>query len=107
MKKTKAGMSRSAGKRERVSAKATRVAKSGKKASATGKGGPKDVDEYIAAAAEPARGRLKEMRAVIRSAVPADAVEIISYQIPAFKQKKVLVWYAAFSGHCRGGDRRV
>ena len=40
------------------------------------------------------------MRAVIRSAVPAEAVEIISYQIPAFKTKKVLVWYAAFSEHC-------
>jgi len=100
MKKTKAGMGRSAGKRARVSAKGTRAAKPGKKASATDKRGPKDVDEYIAAAAEPARGRLKEMRAVIRSAVPAEAVEIISYQIPAFKQKKVLVWYAAFSGHC-------
>jgi uncharacterized protein YdhG (YjbR/CyaY superfamily) len=31
-----------------------------------------------------------EMRAVIRSAVPAEAVEIISYQIPEFKTKKVL-----------------
>ena len=40
------------------------------------------------------------MRAVIRSAVPAQAVEIISYQIPAFKTKKVLVWYAAFAEHC-------
>jgi uncharacterized protein YdhG (YjbR/CyaY superfamily) len=40
------------------------------------------------------------MRAAIRSAVPADAVEIISYGIPAFKHKRVLVWYAAFSKHC-------
>jgi uncharacterized protein YdhG (YjbR/CyaY superfamily) len=35
-----------------------------------------------------------------RTAVPAGAVEIISYGIPAFKSKKVLVWFAAFSGHC-------
>jgi uncharacterized protein YdhG (YjbR/CyaY superfamily) len=40
------------------------------------------------------------MRAAIRSAVPKDSVEIISYGIPAFKQKRVLVWYAAFSNHC-------
>ena len=25
---------------------------------------------------------------------------MISYGIPAFKHKKVLVWYAAFSKHC-------
>jgi uncharacterized protein YdhG (YjbR/CyaY superfamily) len=68
--------------------------------SGTGKDGPKRVDEYIAAAPEPVRSRLMEMRAVIRSAVPAEAVEIISYQIPAFKTKRVLVWYAGFSKHC-------
>jgi uncharacterized protein YdhG (YjbR/CyaY superfamily) len=76
------------------------VAGRGKRASAIGKDGPKRVDEYIAAAPEPARSRLKEMRAAIRSAVPAEAVEIISYQIPAFKTEKVLVWYAGFSKHC-------
>jgi len=32
--------------------------------------------------------------------VPPDATEIISYKIPAFKHKKVLVWYAAFANHC-------
>jgi uncharacterized protein YdhG (YjbR/CyaY superfamily) len=46
------------------------------------------------------RSRLKEMRAAIRSAVPAEAVEIISYRIPALKLKRVVVWYAAFSEHC-------
>jgi uncharacterized protein YdhG (YjbR/CyaY superfamily) len=102
MKKRKAGMGKSAGKGRRASikGKVKRISKQGKQSSATRKDTPKNVDEYIAAASEPARGRLKEMRVVIRSAVPADAVEIISYQIPAFKQKKVLVWYAAFSGHC-------
>jgi uncharacterized protein YdhG (YjbR/CyaY superfamily) len=39
------------------------------------------------------------MRAAIRSAVPREATEIISYSIPAFKLKKVLVWFAAFSDH--------
>jgi uncharacterized protein YdhG (YjbR/CyaY superfamily) len=40
------------------------------------------------------------MRAAIRSAVPLEAIETISYGIPAFKHKRVLVWYAAFSKHC-------
>jgi uncharacterized protein YdhG (YjbR/CyaY superfamily) len=101
MKKTKAGVGRSAGKGGRASAKGKRVAGGrSKQGSAKGKGAPKNVDEYIAAAPEPARSRLKDMRAAIRSAVPAEAVEIISYQIPAFKLKRVLVWYAAFSEHC-------
>jgi hypothetical protein len=43
---------------------------------------------------------LAKMRAAIRSALPADATEVISYQIPAFKLKKVLVWFAAFQEHC-------
>jgi len=40
------------------------------------------------------------MRAAIRSAVPAEVTETISYRIPAFKHNRVLVWYAAFSDHC-------
>ncbi|HET8892268.1 MAG TPA: DUF1801 domain-containing protein [Candidatus Angelobacter sp.] len=32
--------------------------------------------------------------------MPPEATEIISYKIPAFRHKKVLVWYAAFSNHC-------
>ena len=40
------------------------------------------------------------MRAVIRSVVPPEATEAISYGIPAFKYKGMLVWFAAFSKHC-------
>jgi uncharacterized protein YdhG (YjbR/CyaY superfamily) len=40
------------------------------------------------------------MRAAIRSAVPPRAAEIISHWIPAFKDKTVLVWFAAFSNRC-------
>jgi uncharacterized protein YdhG (YjbR/CyaY superfamily) len=43
---------------------------------------------------------LNKIRAAIRSAVPAETTETISYGIPAFKHKRVLVWYAAFSKHC-------
>lgn len=63
------------------------------------KGTPKTVNEYIAHLPEPAQSKLQEVRAAIRSAVPADTTEIISYGIPAFKQKRVLVWYAAFANH--------
>lgn len=40
------------------------------------------------------------MRTVIRSAVPREARETISYRIPAFKHHGILVWFAAFSDHC-------
>lgn len=69
-------------------------------ARAKSRGPAKDVDEYVARAPKPARSALKKIRAAIRSVVPRDAVEIISYRIPAFRHKKVLVWYAAFSDHC-------
>jgi len=40
------------------------------------------------------------VRAAIRSVVPEEATEAISYGIPAFKYKGMLVWFAAFSNHC-------
>ena len=43
---------------------------------------------------------MNKIRAAIRSAAPREAIEIISYGIPAFKYKGVLVWFAAFSDHC-------
>jgi uncharacterized protein YdhG (YjbR/CyaY superfamily) len=61
---------------------------------------PKTVDQYFAAVPEPARGALQQIREAIRSVVLPEVTEIISYKIPAFKHKKVLVWYAAFSNHC-------
>ena len=67
---------------------------------AQGKGAPKSVDEYLAGVPEPARSSLNKIRAAIRSAVPQEATETISYRIPAFKYKGVLVWFAAFSDHC-------
>ncbi len=75
--------------------------KSGRRRSAAkGKGAPKNVDEYLAGVPEPARSTLKKMRAAIRSAAPPEATETISYRMPAFKHKGVLVWFAAFSNHC-------
>ena len=61
---------------------------------------PKNTDEYLARVPEPARSTLKKIRAAIRSAVPPETTEVISYGIPAFKYKGVVVWFAAFSQHC-------
>lgn len=77
-----------------------RVKSGERKSKPKGAGTPKSVDEYMAAVPEPARSALNKMRAAIRSAVPPEATETISYRIPAFKQKRVLVWFAAFSNHC-------
>jgi uncharacterized protein YdhG (YjbR/CyaY superfamily) len=63
-------------------------------------GSQKDVAKYLARVPKPARSALNKIRAAIRSAVPREAAETISYGIPAFKHKGVLVWYAAFSSHC-------
>lgn len=61
---------------------------------------PKDIDEYLAGVPEPARTTLETLRAVIRSVVPPEATETISYQIPTFKYKGGLVAFAAFRDHC-------
>ncbi|HKR84513.1 MAG TPA: DUF1801 domain-containing protein, partial [Terriglobales bacterium] len=60
----------------------------------------KSVEAYLAAVPEPGRSTLRNLRAVIRSVIPAEAIELISYGMPAFKNKKFIVWYAAFSDHC-------
>ncbi|HYA25110.1 MAG TPA: DUF1801 domain-containing protein [Terriglobales bacterium] len=65
-----------------------------------GKGTPKDVDEYLSGVPEPARSTLNKVRAAIRSVVPAEATETISYGIPTFKYQGMLVSFAAFKNHC-------
>jgi uncharacterized protein YdhG (YjbR/CyaY superfamily) len=72
----------------------------GRNSGPKGKARPKDVDQYLAAAPEPARSTLKRMRAVIRSIVPAETTEVISYGIPTFRYKRGLVAFAAFTNHC-------
>ena len=58
------------------------------------------MDEYLARVPEPARGTLKKLREMIRSAAPSTATEDIGYRIPIVKYKGMLVGYAAFSNHC-------
>ncbi len=62
--------------------------------------GVTDVERYLARVPEPARTTLEKVRALIRSAAPAEATEAISYGIPAFKYKGLLVAYGAFWKHC-------
>jgi uncharacterized protein YdhG (YjbR/CyaY superfamily) len=77
-----------------------KVKSGNRRSAATGKGAPKNVDDYLAGVPEPARGTLNKIRAAIRSAVPPEATEAISYGIPTFEYKGPLVWFAAFSNHC-------
>ena len=67
---------------------------------ATGRGAPKNVDEYVGRVPESTRSTFMKLRAAIRSAVPPEATETISYRIPAVKYNGILVWFAAFSNHC-------
>jgi uncharacterized protein YdhG (YjbR/CyaY superfamily) len=57
------------------------------------------VEAYIADVPEPVRTMLRELRGIIRSAVPAGASEVISYGIPAFSLPKPFFGYAAFKNH--------
>lgn len=62
------------------------------------KTGVADVEAYLAKLPEAERNALEHVRAVIAHTVP-DAEEIISYGMPAFRQVKTLVGYAAFKNH--------
>lgn len=64
------------------------------------KSAPKTVEEYLDTVPEPARSTLNSIRATIRTAVPLESIELISYGIPAFKHHQILIWYAGFSNHC-------
>jgi uncharacterized protein YdhG (YjbR/CyaY superfamily) len=76
-------------------------AKSAKQKSAPKiKAAPANVDAYLARVPTGSRGAFEKMRAAVRSAVPKDAVETISYGIPAFRDGKILVWFAVFADHC-------
>ena len=41
---------------------------------------------------------LEELRAIIKRTIP-NAEEVISYNMPAFKQNGILVYYAAYKNH--------
>ena len=57
-----------------------------------------NIDEYIATFPKNIQIILEALREVVKEAAP-EADEIISYQMPAFKQSGILVWFAAFKNH--------
>ena len=59
-----------------------------------------DVESYLAACPEPHRTTLEKLHATIRSVVPEETTEVMSYGMPTFKYKGGLVAYAAFKEHC-------
>jgi len=59
---------------------------------------PKSVSEYIEAAPNAARKKLREMRACIRKAAPG-ATEGMKWGMPAFSYKRILVTFAAHKNH--------
>lgn len=55
------------------------------------------IDEYHDAFPQ-VKDKLEELRRLIRQATPG-ATEVISYNMPAFKGRRVLVYYAANKNH--------
>jgi uncharacterized protein YdhG (YjbR/CyaY superfamily) len=58
----------------------------------------RDIDEYHACFPADIQNILGQLRQTIRQAAP-QATETISYGIPAFRQNKVLVYYAVHKKH--------
>ena len=56
------------------------------------------IDEYHSTHSPEIQEKLNELRTIIRE-VAKDCTETISYNMPAFKQKRVLVYYAAYKNH--------
>jgi uncharacterized protein YdhG (YjbR/CyaY superfamily) len=59
---------------------------------------PTSVEEYFSWFPQEIREKLELIRQTILEAVP-EAIEVISYHMPAFKTKEVLVYYAAAKNH--------
>jgi uncharacterized protein YdhG (YjbR/CyaY superfamily) len=59
---------------------------------------PETIDQYIASYPPDVQEILQKIRLTVRGAVP-DAEETISYRMPAFRMKKILIYFAAFKNH--------
>jgi uncharacterized protein YdhG (YjbR/CyaY superfamily) len=57
------------------------------------------VSDYLARLPKERRAALQQLRKTIKAAAP-DATEVISYGMPAFKHKGILVYYTSFRDHC-------
>jgi uncharacterized protein YdhG (YjbR/CyaY superfamily) len=61
--------------------------------------GAPSVDDYLAGLPPDQRAALEDLRTTIRAAAPG-AEELIAYQIPAYKQRGMLVSFSAHASHC-------
>lgn len=59
---------------------------------------PDSIDQYIVSCDTHAAAKLQQLREIIQRAAPA-AEEVISYGMPAFRQGKILVYFAANKSH--------
>ena len=59
---------------------------------------PGTIDDYIAGYPRPVQTVLRKIRATVAAAAP-QARELISYRMPAFAQKGILLYFAAFTNH--------
>lgn len=57
-----------------------------------------DIDTYIAQFPPDVQAKLQEIRKAINEILP-EAEELISYRMPAFKMKTVLVYFAGYKNH--------
>ena len=58
----------------------------------------KTVDEYILTFPKEVQEKLCKIRETVKKAAPGSE-EVISYQIPAFRQNGILLWFGAFKNH--------
>lgn len=56
------------------------------------------MDQYLASASPETRPILEEIRRIVERTVP-DAKAIISYRMPAFKQRRIFIYFAGFKQH--------
>jgi Uncharacterized conserved protein len=59
---------------------------------------PTNIDQYISSFPTEVQTVLEKVRQTIRKAAP-EAKETISYLMPAFKQRGILVYFAAWTNH--------
>ena len=59
---------------------------------------PENVENYIKSFPEESQKLLKTVRETVKKAAP-EAMEVISYSMPAYKLNGILVWFAAHTNH--------
>jgi len=62
---------------------------------------PPEVEAYLAAVPEVAQTTLRALRQSLLALMPTDAVECLSYGVPAFRSSQSIAGYAAAKSHCR------